>query len=321
MALRQPDGYDIIGDIHGQAGALRRLLERLGYRTDGGAYRYPGGRRQAIFIGDYIDRNPAGLEVVDIVRKMSDTGDAMAIMGNHEFNAVAYHTEDPDSRGTHLRPHTDKNERQHKAFLEETESNPTARAAATRWFRSLPMWLDLGEVRVVHASWVPRHKTYVASQVQNPQAPLSEPLLFEATCKGTEGHAAVECLLKGLEVQLPDGAGYEDKDGTRRTNGRLRWWFNEPPRRLRDALIAAPKMLNQLGDKPWTGPWPADAGYPADAAPVFIGHYWLTGEPQPLARNVACVDYSAARTGQKLVAYRWDGESTLETAKFASVPT
>ncbi len=55
--------------------------------------------------------------------------------------------------------------------------------------------------------------------------------------------------------------------------------------------------------------------YPPDAVPVFVGHYWLTGTPAPLAGNVACTDYSVARGG-KLVAYRWDGESVLSADKF-----
>ena len=49
--------------------------------------------------------------------------------------------------------------------------------------------------------------------------------------------------------------------------------------------------------------------------PVFIGHYWLSGTPQPLAANIACMDYSAARNGP-LVAYRWDGETVLDKARF-----
>jgi hypothetical protein len=60
--------------------------------------------------------------------------------------------------------------------------------------------------------------------------------------------------------------------------------------------------------------------YPRDAAPVFVGHYWLTGTPRQLAPNVACTDYSVAKGG-KLVAYRWDGESILTEDKFKWVET
>jgi hypothetical protein len=45
----------------------------------------------------------------------------------------------------------------------------------------------------------------------------------------------------------------------------------------------------------------------------------MEGEPAPLARNVACLDYSVAKPGGKLVAYRWDGESRLEPDRFVWV--
>ena len=48
--------YDIIGDVHGQAGKLEALLEAMGYRNHSGAYRHPS--RKAIFVGDFVDRGP-----------------------------------------------------------------------------------------------------------------------------------------------------------------------------------------------------------------------------------------------------------------------
>lgn len=46
MSDSAPEGYDVIGDIHGCATKLEELLVALGYQSDGGAgYRHP--RRQA----------------------------------------------------------------------------------------------------------------------------------------------------------------------------------------------------------------------------------------------------------------------------------
>lgn len=39
-------------------------------------------------------------------------------MGNHEFNAIAFHTCHPDNKQP-LREQSDKNYKQHKAFLKE----------------------------------------------------------------------------------------------------------------------------------------------------------------------------------------------------------
>jgi hypothetical protein len=49
--------------------------------------------RQAIFVGDLIDRGPRQVESVEIVRSMVDAGAAQIAMGNHEFNAIAYATQ------------------------------------------------------------------------------------------------------------------------------------------------------------------------------------------------------------------------------------
>ena len=50
-----------------------------------------------------------------------------------------------------------------------------------------------------------------------------------------------------------------------------------------------------------------------------MGHYWFQDTPEILAHNVACVDYSVAKPGGKLVAYRWDGEQELSNDKFVWV--
>ena len=48
--------YDLIGDIHGHADTLERLLKQLGYSRHHGVYGHSD--RQAIFLGDFIDRGP-----------------------------------------------------------------------------------------------------------------------------------------------------------------------------------------------------------------------------------------------------------------------
>jgi hypothetical protein len=48
--------HDLIGDIHGHADALERLLQQRGYSRQQGIYRQP--ERQAIFLGDFIDKGP-----------------------------------------------------------------------------------------------------------------------------------------------------------------------------------------------------------------------------------------------------------------------
>ncbi|MFM8577235.1 MAG: metallophosphoesterase [Planctomycetaceae bacterium] len=82
--------HDLIGDIHGHADALERLLNTLGYTRQHGIYRHTD--RQVIFLGDFIDRGPHIRETLEIVRPMIDSGAALSVMGNLELNALAYHT-------------------------------------------------------------------------------------------------------------------------------------------------------------------------------------------------------------------------------------
>ena len=103
--------HDIIGDIHGYADELKLLLAKLGYHKNGQSYRHP--TRTAIFVGDFIDRGPRIREALDIVRPMVESGAAQAVMGNHEYNAVCYHT--PDGRGGSLRTRSPAKDRQMEA--------------------------------------------------------------------------------------------------------------------------------------------------------------------------------------------------------------
>ena len=79
--------YDLIGDIHGHADELVRLLELLGYEKNQGTYRHT--ERKVIFLGDFIDRGPEIRQVLETVRPMVEAGHALAVMSNHELNALA----------------------------------------------------------------------------------------------------------------------------------------------------------------------------------------------------------------------------------------
>ena len=46
--------YDLIGDIHGHAEELEKLLVHLGYSMSDSGYSHP--ERKVIFLGDFIDR-------------------------------------------------------------------------------------------------------------------------------------------------------------------------------------------------------------------------------------------------------------------------
>ena len=294
--------YDIIGDIHGYAEPLRQLLSKLGYQSRDGVWRHP--ERKVLFLGDFVDRGPEQVEVVQLARSMVEAGHALAIMGNHEFNAVAFATPDPQNPGQCLRPHTEKNRRQHQSFLDQVVEGSALHSEIIDWFRTLPVYLELPEFRAVHACWHPQ------------QLEAIKPALDEAgrlksdswACASEKGHPvyeAVETLLKGLEIPLPEGVIFHDKDSNPRSNIRTQWWL-QGQYTYRDLAIVPPEVIERIPHQPVPGD--ILPGYD-NHKPVFVGHYWLTGTPEPLAENIACLDYSVVNDAHgKLAAYRWDGE-------------
>src|ERR1017187_2017277 len=119
--------YDIVGDIHGQSDALVALLRKMGYEEHDGAWPYSD-RRRVIFVGDFVDRGPKQVESIMMARRMVDAGSAFAVMGNHDFNAIAWYLPDPSNPGDYLRPHFaqdigKKNRQQHAEFLAAVESH------------------------------------------------------------------------------------------------------------------------------------------------------------------------------------------------------
>lgn len=313
--------FDIIGDIHGHADALEALLSRLGYRFRNGAWRYPRNARRVVFVGDYIDRGPQIRRVVDTVRGMTDADSAVALLGNHEYNAVAWRTLGDD--GHPLRSHSHAHYRQHAATLQAYDGDECSDRELYRWMRSLPFFFESPALRVVHATWDPD----LIAAIRWRAAALSEDTFLQRSAvPGTEAFRVVETLLKGAEIPLPNGVRYIDKEGTKRSTTRIRWWLTPAERRRLTAAdgtvslgaIAMPPADRDLA----TVRVPADQidlpGY-SDAVPVFCGHYWLTHRPRPFSPTVACVDYSIAKGGS-LCAYRFDGEPALEAARFTCVP-
>lgn len=303
--------FDVIGDIHGQFDKLVELLVHLGYSDSDGVYRHPS--RTAVFVGDLIDRGPRQVATVDLVRGMVETGAAHCIMGNHEFNAIAWATEDLDLPGEFLRLHGKPGNRaMHRAFLEEVEGTPR-HAEIIAWFKTLPLWLDLGDVRVVHACW---HEEAMA--VLRPVLGPNHTLTDEAILLGSRADhpvfEAIEVVCKGPEVALPAGITFKDEGGKVRHDVRVRWWLPKV-RSYREAAIGPPADLARIPDVALPEEW---KGHRYCGPPVLFGHYWFTGAPKVISPQFACVDYSVANGGP-LVAYRFDGEKGLSTEKMTRV--
>lgn len=312
--LEREDGYDVIGDVHGHADKLVSMLGTMGYEERNGAWRHP--RRQAVFVGDLIDRGPQQLETVRIARAMVEAESAKIVAGNHEFNAVAFCTPDPEAPGELLRKHSIKHREQHEDFLKEVEGKTSLHRDLIEWFMKLPLWLELDGLRVVHACWDPDAVTTLSGLVSGTNS-LTKDLVVAASEEESSAWQAIEHLLKGPEV--PIDPPYLDSGRHPRTAARFRWWLPDVGS-LKDAVVMPGDATTvdglpypELPDEPFERPV---APY-ADKVPVIFGHFWETGAPTVKTDYTACVDYSAGNGGP-LVAYRWSGESVLTNARFVA---
>lgn len=308
-------GYDIIGDIHGCALTLERLLEQMGYARRQGVYEHPN--RTAIFVGDIIDRGPRIREALHLVREMVDRGAALIVMGNHEYNALGYCTlARPGSGRRHVREHNERHNRLIRATLEQFEHYDDEWHEFLDWFYELPLFLEMDRFRVVHACW--DEKLIRQFEQQHPSGCIDEDFLHASMAPGSFAGRVMDRLLRGTAMKLPDGMTMTGRDGFQRQFFRTRFW-GEDARTYGD-IVFQPDPLPESVSNRALSPEERDQliTYGPNERPLFIGHYWLQGVPEPIAPNVACLDYSAVKYG-KLVAYRMDDETRLDPQKFVWV--
>lgn len=297
--------YLFIGDIHGQVQKLEALLEQRGADDEEGDDTF------YVFIGDLID-NKVGdsinqLRTLERVKALVDAGRAECLMGNHELNAIGWALCHPTTLEP-LRPHTEDNRKQHGAFLDEVGEDSAVHQSWIAWFKQRPLLADFAEIRAIHACWdneaIARLKPYL-----NPDYSLKAEYWLHAFDKQQELYHLLETLLKGPELDLPEGSSFKDKTGKERRQIRVRWWADkaENYRQLAQVPKGAESSVPDIS-------LPRTHTANKLTAPVVVGHYTLSGYPAILSDNVVCVDYNAAKDDEPLVAYEWvSGESTALT--------
>ena len=284
---------NIIPDIHADPERLNTILDMIDHDAP------------IAFLGDFIDagsgvKDPDDGFVLRRVRQLIEDGKASGVMGNHELNAILYHR--VDQGGRPLREHSEKNTKQHRSFINQFGVASKEALGWTEWFlANLPLWRELDDTRLVHACWSSNAIETIAER--RPDGYLHVEDLEEIAREATPFGQAVKTLVSGIEVKLPSDVHFTDFSGHKRREVRIAWWRNNA-HTWRSAALSVPDPL-ELPDSAL----PADIQseiYAADAKPVFVGHYKMSGNPVIERPNVACLDYP-----QVPCTYLWKGESTL----------
>jgi hypothetical protein len=247
---------------------------------------------------------------------MIDGGTALGILGNHEINALRYHTKGVN--GQPLRPNEGSKKKQHLATLTQlAEPHPDEWNEWLDWFATLPLWLELPGFRAAHAAWFDADINLLRGHGRLRGDELRRLSANKETKSATPPEVeAIERVLNGLELELPEGESFETPDGRKRTEIRSRWWDDLTGKNCREAVFPDDPQIKEgrFVLPEWHQP------YPAAEKPVFFGHYAVMEDrPAPLTANVACLDYGMGKGG-RLAAYRWDGEAKLDERKFISTP-
>lgn len=305
------EGYDVIGDVHGCHDALVALLERMGYVCRNGLFECHG--RKVVFLGDILDRGRHIFETYRLVRRMVDAGKAWFILGNHEFNAVTYATRAPAGwERPYIARRTRRLIRQLLQTLKQFRGRDAEWEAMIAWLRRQPLLLEFEHFRAVHACWDADLIDRLLSL--NPACTLEDDeFLLNVADWRNEERRILERLLKGINVQLPPGFTIRGSDGVERDRFRSAFW-HESPLTYGDLVFQPDGLPHELHSRLISSEEKSLlTHYHANEKPLFVGHYWRQGEPSLLTPNIACLDYSAVRSGL-LVAYRMGTEKTLNPA-------
>lgn len=295
--------YDIIGDVHGEASVLKKLLLKMGYEKTNGSYAHP--KRKAIFVGDFINRGPDIRKTIRIIRAMVEAGHAFAVLGNHEVNAIIYHTK--DKQGSLLVKKPNKYYLSLYKTINEFSLYSREWREMLQWLRTLPLYIDLDEIRVVHACWANDAIKTVSEQYMDGK--FHKKFFRTLHKKGdSEITKSVWLLTKGVNLKMPTNLTVKNNKGVSTRSFRTQWWEDPVGKTFNvlsfESKYTLPEYTVPVQILPNVHP------YPENAPPLFFGHYCRSKGPFIIKNNLCCVDSCVTGTGN-LTAYRWSGEKKL----------
>ncbi len=267
---------DVVGDVHGEYGALLALLGELGYSQWG---EHRAGRR-LIFLGDLLDRGPDSIAVVELVDRLVRRSLAQCVLGNHELNLLRAARK--DGNGWFFASDHDRADGKYPASRQAQDAD---RAAILEFCAQRPVALERPDLRITHACWDADSIRAVRDDGRGTLATYADfagRLTAESIATGlkaradaeeaiyreaiTDEHAAVPLLLDSAR----DDEIYQMGNPLRIiTSGK---------ERLATAPFFASGKWRMLERVAWWQEY-------EDPVPVIFGHYW---------RSWSATDYGAA---------------------------
>jgi hypothetical protein len=215
-----------------------------------------------------------------------------------------------------VREHTPRHERLLQQTFRQFENHPSDWHDFLDWFQQLPLFVDAGRFRLVHACW--DGELIDALRADYPNGRIDRDFVVASAVPGSFANRVFERLLRGTDMRLPQGLTLTSEEGFTRAYFRTKFWEDDP-QTYGDVVFQPDALPENVASLPLT---PTDKGrllqYGPDEPMLFVGHYWRRGRPAPIRPNLACLDYSAVMYG-KLVAYRLDDETQIDPSKFVWV--
>ena len=277
MILSQTEKIDIIGDIHGHYQQLIRLTEKMGYSMSQKKMHHPENRKLG-FVGDFINRGPQSVEVLTLVKSLCESGDAIAVLGNHEFRLIQNSVTGK------------KVPKEYEPFIP--------------WLRTLPLFIELDTFRIVHAVW-----HFSSIELLDGKTVEEDAFIQETIVKKSPYKKAVSRILSGIKINIPEDLRLIDRFGIERSKARLKWWMDLSEKPYADCFLSPMKpdifnrgpAIDELSDL---------EPYNEKDKPVFTGHYCLPPNLPKISGNVVCLD-GCVTCDKTLWGYRHQGTEKI----------
>lgn len=135
---------DVIGDVHGELEALKKLIFVLGYDINGN---HPQNRK-LVFVGDLVDRGPDSPGVICFVKNILKHNNGQMVLGNHEINVLQHKAKSGSGWYFNQQLHKDKD------YLPFKTTDDNEKKDIFDFLSSQPIALENEKLRIVHAAWI-----------------------------------------------------------------------------------------------------------------------------------------------------------------------